>query len=123
VADSAFATFQEIGDERLQQVSHMPELVVWPVARLGFEYAHMRYGLDLQQASPVAAVRSTHVPILLIHGTADTNIPPHHSVELHAANPAMTKLWLVRGAAHVASLGMAPQEYARRVTEWFETHP
>jgi pimeloyl-ACP methyl ester carboxylesterase len=123
VADSPFATFREIGDERLQQVSRMPEPVVWPIARLGFAYARVRYGLDLSTASPVAAVRSTHVPVLLIHGTADRNIPLHHSLELQAANPPATKLWVVRGAGHVESLGMDPQGYARRVTEWFEGHP
>lgn len=123
VADSPFATFREIADERLQQVSHMPHFLVWPIARMGFAYARLRYGLDLRQASPVEAIRSMHVPILLIHGTADTNIPPHHSEELHAANPEITRLWLVKGAEHVDSLGTEPQEYARKVTEWFEGHP
>ena len=123
VADSPFAIFREIGDERLQQVSHLPHFVVWPIARLGFAYARLRYGLDLRQASAVEAIRSTHVPILLIHGTADTNIPPRHSEELHAANPEMTRLWLVKGAEHVGSLGTDPRAYERKVTEWFESHP
>ena len=123
VADSAFATFPEIADERLQQVTHMPRPVVWPIARLGFVYARIRYGLDLRQASPVDALRSTHVPILLIHGTADTNIAPRHSRELHAANPAAAQLWLVGGAGHVASLGTDPERYEQRVSDWFGGHP
>jgi fermentation-respiration switch protein FrsA (DUF1100 family) len=62
------------------------------------------------------------VPILLIHGDADRNIPPRHSRELHALNPA-TQLWEVPGAPHVASYGTAPEEYERKVVEWFRTHP
>jgi uncharacterized protein len=123
VADSPFATFREIADERLQQVSHMPHFMVWPIMRLGFAYARLRYGFDLRQASPAEAIRSTHVPILLIHGTADTNIPPHHSEELHAANPETTRLWLVKGAEHVDSLGTDPRAYEQKVTDWFAGHP
>jgi hypothetical protein len=50
----------------------------------------------------------------------DANIPPRHSRQLHALNPAMTQLWEVPGADHVASLGTAPQQYESRVTAWFQ---
>ena len=123
VADCPFATFEEIAYERLHQVSGIPQPFFWPVVHLGFLYADLSYGVDLRQASPLGAIRLTRVPVLLIHGTADRNIPPHHSLELHAANPAATRLWLVPGAGHVASLSTDPQNYARKVVSWFQSHP
>jgi dipeptidyl aminopeptidase/acylaminoacyl peptidase len=42
----------------------------------------LRYGVDLRRASPVDAIRATKVPILLIHGALDTNVPLRHSQEL-----------------------------------------
>jgi len=123
VADSPFANFEEIAYERLQQVSGIPQLAFWPVVRLGFVYADLTERVDLRQASPLESVRATRVPILLIHGAADTNIPPHHSDELHAANPGSTKLWIVPGASHVASLGTEPETYERNVVDWFRSHP
>jgi len=120
VADCPFATFEEVAYDRLRQRGGMGHAVSWPVIQMGFLYARVRYGLNLWEASPAAAVRAARIPILLIHGMNDANIPPRHSRQLHALNPAMTQLWEVPGADHVASLGTAPLEYRRKVTAWFE---
>jgi len=65
--------------------------------QLGFLYARLRYGLNLHHASPWEALYNSRVPVLLIHGTADTNIPDPHSRALHTRNPASTELWEVEG--------------------------
>lgn len=122
VADSPFASFEEIAYDRLSQVSGIWRPAFWPVVNIGVLYARARYGLDLRQASPADAVRTTRVPILLIHGTRDSHIPVRHSRELHELNPGSTVLWEVQGAEHVESQSAHPQEYARRVVEWFRTH-
>src|ERR1035441_10386321 len=120
VADCPFATFEEVAYDRLEQRGMLGTAVSWPVVQIGFLYTRMRYGLNLRDASPAAAVRFTKVPVLLIHGMKDANIPPRHSRELHALNPATTQLWEVPGADHVASLGAAPQQYQHIVIAWFE---
>lgn len=122
VADSSFATFEEISYERLQQVTGLPQPAFWPIVRLGVLYTRLAYGVNLQRASPAEAIRSTRVPVLLIHGAVDTNIPPHHSQELHTLNPSATSLWLVPGAEHVSSLAADPETYARKVIDWFNNH-
>jgi len=122
VAESPFATFEEVAYDRMLQVSRLPKPVFWPVIRLGFLYVRVRYGLDMSQASPAAAIRSTAVPVLLIHGTADTNIPIRHSQELHALNPTATRLWEIQGAEHVAGLSQDPEFYAKTVVGWFASH-
>jgi dipeptidyl aminopeptidase/acylaminoacyl peptidase len=121
-ADCPFATFREIAGDRLAQQGAIGALASWPLVNLGFVYARARYGVNLWDASPSEAVRRTRVPVLLIHGTGDTNIVPRHSRELHALNPAATELWEVAGAGHIASLGTAREEYVRRVTRWFDGH-
>jgi len=123
VADCPFASFSQIAQDRLSQVAGLPTAVFWPTVTLGVFYGRLRYGVDLRQASPMATVRETSTPILLIHGTADTNIPIRHSRELHSANPRATRLWEVPGAGHVASLEVEPDRYKRTVTEWFRDHP
>lgn len=96
---------------------------MWPVIHLGFGYARLRYGVDLVRASPAEAVRTARVPILLIHGTSDTNIPPGESESLHALNESGTKLWLVHGAEHLNAREMDPPLYSRTVLAWFREHP
>lgn len=123
VAECPFDSFEDIAYYRLEQISGLGRWASWPVAQTGFLYSRLVYGLDLRQASPAAAIRSTTVPVLLIHGTGDTRTPPGQSAALHALNPQSTTLWMVPGATHVSALSRSPQEYVRRVTEWFRSHP
>lgn len=122
VADSPFATFEEIAYDRMHQLSGIPNPVFWPLIRFAFSYADLRYGIDLSRASPFAVIRQTSVPILLIHGAVDTNIPVRHSQQLHAASPGTSQLWIVEGADHVGSLSTAADTYVRNVLAWFRSH-
>ena len=119
-ADCPFATFEEVALYRVAQRGP-PELVAWPLVETGMLYARARYGVNLWAASPVGVLRGSSVPVLLIHGTADTNIPIRHSRELHAVDPSGSELWEVEGAAHVSSIGRAP-DYGRKVTAFFAAH-
>jgi hypothetical protein len=123
VAECPFSTFEQVSYYRLEHISGLGRWASWPIAQAGFFYVRLRYGVDLKQASPAAAIRATHVPILLIHGLRDVNIPPRHSEALHAVNPQATRLWLVPDAVHVSAIGARPGEYVRNVVEWFRSHP
>jgi len=120
VAECPFSTFEDVAEYRVG--SRLLPLVAWPVVRIASWYSRLRYGVDVMQASPIDALRRRQTPVLLIHGTADVNIPPQESRDLHAANPASTALWEVDGASHVAAQTAEPQEYRRRVLTWFATH-
>jgi dipeptidyl aminopeptidase/acylaminoacyl peptidase len=122
VAEAPFAEFREIAYDRLAQQTALPSRLFWPIVDLGMVYGRLRYRVDLDRASPAAAVRATSVPILLIHGTEDRNIPIRHSRELHALNPAATVLWEVPGGHHVDALATTGQEYVARVLDWFGSH-
>jgi hypothetical protein len=123
VAECPFATFDDVAYYRLEHYSGLGHWASWPVAQTGLFYVRLRYGVDLEQASPAAAIGATRVPVLLIHGTRDVNIPPRESQMLHARNPQATQLWLVPGAVHVSAIGACPEEYVRRVAGWFRSHP
>jgi uncharacterized protein len=80
---------------------------------------------DLQPfdlADPAGHLLLTRTPVLLIHGFADTNIPPRHVRLMHAANPAMLTLWLVDGARHVGAWRKEPKAYESRVLGFFASH-
>jgi pimeloyl-ACP methyl ester carboxylesterase len=87
----------------------------------GFLYSRWKYGVDLERASPENAVAASRVPILLIHGRKDANLPPRHSEEIQAHNPGVV-LWEPAQAGHCGAAGAEPQEYERRLIGWFESH-
>ncbi|MBI3663330.1 MAG: alpha/beta fold hydrolase [Acidobacteria bacterium] len=123
VAESPFATFREVAYDRVGRPFGAGPWLGRTLLRIPIEsallYARLRYGIDLTRANPTEAIRNTRMPILLIHGKDDSNIPPRHSERLHASNPSATSLWLVTGAQHTGALGTAPAEFEQRVTAWF----
>lgn len=116
VAESSFSSFREIARDRLRQKIGP---LGGPLADSALYYAKLRYGLDFRQASPEAAVRRIHVPVLLIHGPQDVNTPQAHSLRIHAANPASTTLWTPPNVPHVMALSRQPAEFERRVVAHF----
>jgi len=126
VAEAPFADFERVAVDRVaQRISAPPDLarmLARPIVWSGFFYARARYGVELSNLSPESVVRVTSTPTLLIHGTADTNIYPSHSLALAASNPHYVALWLVPGARHTAAFSAAPQEFPRRVLGWFADH-
>jgi pimeloyl-ACP methyl ester carboxylesterase len=62
------------------------------------------------------------VPIFLIHGLADTNIPPQQSERIQAHDPGKIILWEVPNAGHCGAMNAAGEEFNKRVLDWFASH-
>jgi uncharacterized protein len=122
VAESAFSTFREIAYDRMGQPFHLGawvgRTVLRPMVEVAFLRARWKYGLPMGEVSPEAAVASSQVPVLLIHGQIDGNIPLRHSRAIHARAPH-TVLWEVPGADHGGAVAAAPDEFERRIVGWF----
>jgi dipeptidyl aminopeptidase/acylaminoacyl peptidase len=95
--------------------------VLRPVVELALMMVRVRYHLDLVQASPADVVAATHVPVLLIHGQVDGNIPVRHSRLIQSRN-LKVQLWEVPAADHCGAISAARAEFERRVVAWFEAH-
>jgi pimeloyl-ACP methyl ester carboxylesterase len=93
-----------------------------PTVELAFLYGKLTRGVDLTAASPEQSVVGSRVPILLIHGLNDDNIPPHQSEMIRAHNPASITLWEVPKAGHCGAVSVAQEEFNTRVLGWFTTH-
>jgi len=126
-AESPFSSLREVAYYRLAAKLHcgpwLGRTLLRPIVETGFWYARLRYGLKLGQVSPAAAAASTQVPILLIHGAEDRNIPPSQSRQILAAARGHVELWIVPHAGHTAACAQSPGEFERRVTAWFAAYP
>jgi pimeloyl-ACP methyl ester carboxylesterase len=124
-AESPFSDLREVAYDRVGQFFHtgpwLGRTLLRPVTEIAFLYSRWKYGLDLQQVSPLAAVSATKIPTLLIHGQIDSNIPVRHSRRIKSLVPAVV-LWEVPIADHCGAINAAPQEFESRVLEWFATH-
>lgn len=126
VAESPFATFRQIAYIRAGQVSHtgswLGRTALRPAIELAVIYGRLTRGVNLAAASPEESVVGSGVPILLIHGLADDNIPPQQSEMIRARNPGDITLWEVPNAGHCGASSAAPSEFNERVIAWFAMH-
>jgi hypothetical protein len=124
-AESPFADFHEIAYDRAGQIFHLGpwagRTALRPAIEGAFLYAQWKYGYDLRRVSPEAAAAHSRVPILLVHGQVDRNIPLRHSELIRANNPSVT-LWVVPGADHCGAITVAPRQFEDRLIRWFEVH-
>jgi len=124
-AESSFSNFREIAYDRMGRPFHLGpwfgSTVFRPVVEFAFLYVRWKYGLDMQQVSPEDSVAATKVPVLLIHGQIDGNIPARHSRHIQIRNPKAV-LWEVPNADHCGAIAAAPKEFKQRVLASFTTH-
>jgi alpha-beta hydrolase superfamily lysophospholipase len=124
-AESPFSSFREIAYDRVGQFFHtgpwLGRTLLRPVVDVAFGYARWKYKMNFEQLSPERRVAATGVPVLLIHGRNDSNIPIRHSHRIAADNPTLA-LWEVPNADHCGAISTAPQELDRRLMDWFNGH-
>ena len=126
VTESPFASFREVAYARFGRPFNvgpwLGRTFFRPTVEAGFLYTRLRYGLNMDAASPEQTVVGAKTPVLLIHGLDDRNIPLYHSDLIQAKNPSTVVVWKVPGAGHTQAHKTAPQEFEQRVLRWFGEH-
>jgi dipeptidyl aminopeptidase/acylaminoacyl peptidase len=115
--DSGYANVGEaIHDELVRR--KFPTLL----APAGILAARVIAGDDITSRSPLGAVAKLHRPLFITHGDADSRFSVRFAYELAEAVRASgesAEIWIVRGAGHVEGAEREPQEYERRLADFF----
>jgi pimeloyl-ACP methyl ester carboxylesterase len=121
-AESSFASFREIGYDRIGQFfgtgPWLGRTLLRPIIEFAFVYSRLKYKLNFGQVSPENVVAATKVPIFLIHGQIDGNIPVRHSRLIASRNPSVA-LWEVPNADHCGAIGEDPKLFDEKLLGWF----
>ena len=113
VADCGFTSVWDEFSAQLQAQFGLPSFPLLSIASMLCEW---HYGWNFHEASPLASVRKSQLPTLVIHGTNDDFVPTNMVHELYAAKSGEKQLWLAPDAGHAESFKLHPKEYARRVS-------
>jgi len=72
-----------------------------------------------QKFDSVGKIAKVRMPVLLVHGTADSYVPARFSEALYAAAAAPKKLLLIEGASHNNSMRRGSADYRKALRELF----
>ncbi len=95
----------------------MPQWLIKPSVLLA---ARIFGGFDLQQTNAIEAVQRTRVPILIIHGEADSFVPCFMSEAPQTINPELVQRHTFPGADHGICYLVDTPRYWQLVTEFVE---
>ena len=111
---SAVVAAETFSDLRSVATERAPFYFTSRILSRAFALAEQRARFQVDAVSPVIAAARITVPVLLVHGDADTETRPDHSRRVLAALRGPKRLILVPGARHNGSLrGEVWDEIAR----------
>ena len=117
--DAPFADLHAIGRETLRR-SGYPELLAYPLELAVW----LKSGLRVSRVRPVEAAARVRCPVLITHGTADDNVPPHHTREIVAARRGAglpTEVWWIPEGEHGFDRYPPMDAYWDRVLGFYES--
>ena len=124
VAEAPFASLREASYDYagLQKYAWLGETLFAPGAWVMLYRGGKIAGFSASGVSPERAVAARNFPVLLICDEKDTTLPCRHAKQIYSAARGPKSLWVVPGAFHTAALGFAPEEFRRRVLDFFRQH-
>jgi len=79
------------------------------------------FKIDPKKVSPAEAIKDINIPIFVIHGEKDTQIPVENAYKLKASNPDI-EFWIVPESDHGQAYALSKGEYERRIKSFLKKH-
>lgn len=115
-ADCGFSSPAEILGHVIRKDYHLPSRLVVPLMEL---WARVLGGFSLYECSTRDILASSRIPVLFIHGKADTFVPCAMSQQGYDACQSEKELHLVEGAGHGRSYLFEPERLTKALVDFF----
>lgn len=117
VSDCAFTSAWEVFSHVLKTMYHIP---AFPMMQIADRMARQEAGYGLDECNAREEVKKSSVPILFIHGDADTFVPCSMVYELYEACQTPKELLVIKGASHAEAYYKEPDSYEHAVSRLIE---
>ncbi len=121
VADSPFAAATDLIVQEASRKTPFPSWLIPAFVPGANLMAKAVYGIDIGALNAENAVMRLDYPLLIIHGEQDERVPIGHGERVAAAASVGTIFWSTDASGHVESFEAYPDEYFRRVSEYFDS--
>ena len=116
LADCGYTSPKEIIKKVIADM-HLPPRLVYPFVKLS---ARIFGGFDLEENSPIEAVRRAKVPIIFFHGDVDDFVPHEMSIRNYEACVSEKRMVTIEGAAHGLAFPVNEKKYVDEVRAFFD---
>ena len=118
LADCGYTSAKDIIKKVIRQM-HLPANLMYPFVKLGARlYGHF----DLEETSPIEAMKNCRIPIIFIHGETDDFVPCDMSRANYEACSAPKRLFTVANAGHGLSYLLDNAGYFKALKEFSEEY-
>jgi len=117
VSDSAYANLENI----IKRVYKMFWFLKAPFVQTTNLLSVIFFKTHPKNVSPALVIKDTKIPILVIHGEKDTQIPVENAYLLKESNPNI-EFWIVKGADHGQAYALYKSEYEERIKDFLKKH-
>ena len=114
IADCGYCSQKEIIKKVVREM-HLPPALVYPFIKLG---AWMFGHFNLEETTPLQALKTCKTPIIFLHGDTDEFIPFDMSQQMYEACPTPKRLIKVKGAGHGLAFPHDQQGYIDALREF-----
>lgn len=115
VLDSSYSDMHTLIARELPGRSNLPKQFSWGISF----WARAFYGAKFDEMVPKETLKNYQErKFLIIHGSDDKYVPFQDALDLKNSSPK-SELWIVSGAGHVKAYEKDPNEYIRKVTNYF----
>ena len=116
LADCGYTSAKAIIGKVMREDMHLPPAVFYPFVKLG---ARIFGHFDIDEFSPVEAMKNAKVPVFFIHGDEDGFVPFSMSEENYEACTARKVLVTIKGAGHGLCYPVDVEGYEKALKEFF----
>lgn len=117
ISDCAFTSPKKVFTHVLHSMYHIP---AFPMMQITDYVNRKKAGYALDECNAAREVRKAKVPILLIHGDADTFVPCSMCDEIEENCASETTKLIIKGAAHAESYYVDMEAYENAMTKFLE---
>jgi len=115
LADCGYTSAKEIMYDVMRKMKLPPKLC-YPFVKLGAKlFGHF----DLDETSPVEAMKRCKLPVIFFHGESDDFVPCDMSRKNYEACTGRKKLVTIPGAGHGLAYAVEPERYVRELYDFF----
>ncbi|WP_284139549.1 alpha/beta hydrolase [Virgibacillus sp. LDC-1] len=119
IADSPYSSVHDLFAYQMKRMFHLP---AFPFLNSTSVVAKLLAGYSLEEASALKQVKQANVPILYIHGNADTFVPTSMTEKLYQQTKSPATLLKVDGANHGEAFVIAKEDYINALQRFLETY-